>query len=524
MLDFIGRADSGQLPTGPFRRLMRMIPPLIVFGGLAALLAWGHRTGWALPKASWLWGAAKANPEEWCGDHGVPHAQCVECNPELLPRGKAYGWCSIHGVHECPLCHPEMAQVTTLAVVNDADRLRARNALAFTERVENNPDCKLHLRRIQFASLQAAEKAGVGVDVVGQKLVMESVSGNGELIYDQTRTARLSARAPGSVFRALKKVGDPVQRGELVALVDAAEVGKVKAEYQQALVQVRSRTKTLQRWQSSSSSIPEGQIRELETQISAARIRVASAQQALTNLGLPIDVAKLAKVENDQLNDRLRFLGLPAEMTKLLDPKTTTGNLLPIVSPFAGVVVAREAVVGEVVDVKKVLFKVVDNRQLWLILDLRSEDARSVAAGQKVEFRADDAKKIADGTIDWVSPEVDHKTRTVKVRALVNNAEGKLRANTFGTGKIILRQEPLAVVVPTSAVHWEGDCHIVFVRDKNYFQEGAPKVFHTRTVRPGAKDDSHVEIIAGLLPGEVVASKGSAALLGELRRASLGEG
>ena len=89
---------------------------------------------------------------------------------------------------------------------------------------------------------------------------------------------------------------------------------------------------------------------------------------------------------------------------------------------------------------------------------------------------------------------------------------------------MILRQEKQAVVVPSEAVQWEGDCHIVFVRDKDYLQEGAPKVFHTRTVRPGAKDGGNTEIIAGVLPGELVAARGSAVLRAELLKNSLGEG
>lgn len=80
------------------------------------------------------------------------------------------------------------------------------------------------------------------------------------------------------------------------------------------------------------------------------------------------------------------------------------------------------------------------------------------------------------------------------------------------------------MVVPNEAVHWEGHCHIVFVRDKNYLKEGAFKVFHVRKVRPGVKDESHTEIIAGVLPHEVVASKGSGILRAELLKANLGEG
>ncbi|MFT3879705.1 MAG: hypothetical protein QM703_08595 [Gemmatales bacterium] len=82
---------------------------------------------------------------------------------------------------------------------------------------------------------------------------------------------------------------------------------------------------------------------------------------------------------------------------------------------------------------------------------------------------------------------MDEKTRTVSVRAELENKGGVLRANAFGTGKVILRDEQNAIAVPNDAVQWEGDCFVVFVRDKNYFKKDAPKFFHVRTVRPGTR-------------------------------------
>jgi len=162
--------------------------------------------------------------------------------------------------------------------------------------------------------------------------------------------------------------------------------------------------------------------------------------------------------------------------------------------------------------------------QLWLTLDLRPEDVKAVKLGQPVRFRPDGSNDEATGSIAWISTEADHKTRTIKVRAVLDNAAGRLKANSFGTGRVLLREEPKATVVPNGAVQWDGDCYVVFVRDKDFLKAGAPKVFHTRTVRIGVKGDRHTEIIAGVLPGELVAVKGSSVLRAELLRASLGEG
>ena len=78
--------------------------------------------------------------------------------------------------------------------------------------------------------------------------------------------------------------------------------------------------------------------------------------------------------------------------------------------------------------------------------------------------------------------------------------------------------------VPNEAVQWDGCCSVVFVRDKDYLKPDAPKVFHVRKVRTGAKDGTNTEVVAGVLPGELVVTKGSGLLLTELLRGSLGEG
>jgi cobalt-zinc-cadmium efflux system membrane fusion protein len=505
--------------------LGRAVPPLLVFTVLGGLLVWGHHTGWTLPKFSSLAGQNADAKDDWCSEHGVPESQCVECRPDLMPRPKGISWCKLHGVHECPLCQPELAQTRTIPQITAADLARAKRALDLAERPENNSKCKLHLRRIQYVSQEAVEKAGIDVEPVWTAPVVEAVTGSGEVAYDQTRTARLSPRVPGTVFRVYKQAGDRLEKGEVLALVDAAEVGKAKSEFLTALVQVRLKTETFQRLEEgyTHGAIPERSYRDMAAALSEAKIRLTTAKEAMTNLGLPVDVESLKDVPQEKLADRLRFLGLPESVTASLDPKSTTGNLLAVTAAFDGVVVARQVVSGEVVDSGEVLFVAVDVRQMWLTLDLRVEDAKLVALGQEVRFRPDGGKE-ARGKIAWISTEADPKTRTVKVRVSLGNSECLLRANTFGTGKVVLREERQAVVVPNGAVHWEGCCHVVFVRDKDFLKDGAPKGFHVRTVRPGVKDEKYTEIIAGVLPGEVVATKGSGVLRSELLRNNLGAG
>jgi cobalt-zinc-cadmium efflux system membrane fusion protein len=505
-------------------RLAHHIPTLLVMALLGSLGAYGHHSGWKLPRFSALAGNGVPVREDWCEEHGVPESQCVECHPDLLPRGKDYGWCKEHGVANCPLCHPEIAQLKQTPIVVEADRQRAARTLAAAPRPENNAVCKTYRRRIQFASLEALKKAGVDVGLVERQPISESVLANGQINYDQTRFANLSSRLPGTVWHVEKNVGDRIQAGEVLALVDAAEVGRAKTELVQALSQEELNRKAIKRLESLTEVVAGRHVQEAQAGFVQARARLLSAQQALGNLGLPVNVEQLRALPEEKSAERLRLLGLPESIAAHLSPDETTANLLPVKAPMDGIVVARHVVAGEVVDASRVLFQVADTSRMWLTLNVSVEDANKLALGQPVRFRPDGSRDEVNGKLVWISTTADQQTRTVTVRAELPNSNVQLRNETFGAGRIILREEQEAIAVPNDAVHWEGCCHVVFVRDKGYFDKDRPKVFHIRTVRLGARTEAFTEIVAGVLPGEVVATKGSDVLRAELLKNNLGEG
>lgn len=210
-------------------------------------------------------------------------------------------------------------------------------------------------------------------------------------------------------------------------------------------------------------------------------------------------------------------LGIPDEVLHTLGDESTA-NLVPVVAPLDGVVVVAEAIAGEVVDTSKPLFVVADVRRMWVVLDVRQEDLVGVAVGKVVSFRPDAASDgVVSGKVAWVSTAADERTRTVKVRADVANEDGRLRANTFGTGRIVVRESPKATAIPTEAIHWEGCCNVAFVRLTD-------DIFQTRKVNLGARTPAYTEVIAGVLPGEVVATTGSHVLKSVLLRNKLGAG
>ena len=497
---------------------------LALFLGLAGFLGWqGHRHHWKIPPGIWT-GAVPEESGQWCGEHSVPESECIECNEELFPKAKDFGWCKIHGIPQCSICNPEVAQLATTTKLGQPEKERALRSLNFQERQANNPICKTHKRRIQFASIQDVDKAGIEVAPVWTAPALETIAVAGELGFDQTGVAHLSSRAQGTVWRVFHHLGDWVTAGDVLALVDAADVGKAKSELLQSFAQLDLMNQTLASARGSAGTIADLKIREAESAVQAARIRLDAARQSLVNLGLSIPEQDIKNSTPEKLRTTLQFLSLAPDLATKLDPRNTTTNLMPIVSPISGVISSREVVAGEVVDTNRILFEVVDSRKLWLTIDVRGEDARWLRMGQEVRFRPDGTQGELSAKINWISTKLDPKTRTIKGRADVPNSNGDLKGNTFGSGRVILREEADVVSVPNDAVQWEGCCHVVFVRDKNYLKEGSPKVFHVRKVRIGAKDDKWTEIPAGVLPGEIVVTKGSGLLLTELLRGNLGEG
>jgi membrane fusion protein, heavy metal efflux system len=510
---------TGQ-PHGWHRFLVDGLPNVVVFGLLAVVFFAGHRTGWKLPHDWNLSDAANAPTDDWCPEHLVPESVCIECNEKLFPKPHEFGFCRSHGVAECVIDHPELAQVDGPPHM---PRYDTAQALALMARPENDPHDTLHLRRVQLATAETAQKAGINVDVVRERPMSDAVIANGEVTFDPARVAHLSSRLQGTVAAAFKQVNDGVEPGEILALIDAAQVGQAKTQLLNAVVKRELRRTTLERLRSHSISVPVSSLSEAEAALQESEIAFISARQALVNLGLEMadhfdgrDATKLA--------EEIRYLGVPPSILAALPPESKTANLLPLRTPYAGVVVASDVVAGEVVDATKLLFTIADPRSLWLLLSVRQEDARYIRPGLPVDFHTDNGSQDIRGTVAWLSPTVDERSRTLRVCVVLGNSDLSLRDKSFGTARILLRSEPHAVVVRREAVQSTAGSQFVFVRDKDYLKADRPKVFHVRQVRTGASDDEYVELLAGVLPGEIVATSGSPALLAQLLRSSLGEG
>lgn len=449
------------------RWLRSLLPNLIVLGSLGALAVWGHETDWTFTRFV---------------AHG---AGDIDHSPAAGHSGKNDAHSAEHG--------------TT---------------------------------NVTFGSQSELDATGIRLGSAIHRSMGEHVTAHGVVSYVQTQIAQLSARVPGTVWRVQKQLGDSVKRGEVLAVLDAADVGKAKSEYLQAMVKEELCAETLDRLTTAGNAVPVKQKREAESEVREARVHRFTTQQALVNLGLPIRFEELVSLSDAARAARMHFLGLPADIVQGLDLETTTANLIPIIAPFDGVVVRREIVTGEVVTPEHSQLVVADVRAMWIKLNVNKEDAFRLSLGQDVSFEADGVPGEVQTSISWISTEVDDKTRTVQVIAKVDNpllvetgdlsGQRLLKANTFGIGRIRVRQSSTAVVVPSRAVQWDGRAHVVFVPKPDRSgsaADGKPvRSFEPCPVRPGTTADGFTEILEGLYCGDEIVVDGSHLLKSELAR------
>jgi cobalt-zinc-cadmium efflux system membrane fusion protein len=478
--------------------------------------------------------AARASDDAglMCREHGVPEAFCTLCHPELKD---SLLLCAEHGdIPEaiCTLCHPEAKAKYHLQTCAAHDLPAAfcpecragavaRNAVELVDDgwcdAHGQPEatcpecagaqtsearaCRKDLPMVHLKGPDVARTIGIRTATAIEEEHTHRLDANAEAAYDANRFAEVSPRVGGFIREVRVDLGQLVRRGEVLCVVDSAEVSSAKARYLAAhaadeLARVNAqRLETLAR----KGAVPGKSELEARTALNQARAELMNAEQGLRNLGF-----------SDE--DIARFLA-----------EGDTKNLLPVVAPIGGTIVARHAVPGEAVKSDSGLFTVADTTRMWLWIDVYESDISRVHAGQPVRFTIsgaapEDAALGFDGQITWVGTEVNPTTRTTRVRAEVANPQGRLRANQFGRASIEVEPPHKSVVVPRAAVQRAGKLDLVF------FPESAESYRPQRVVtRPIDRSDV-VEIEWGVRPGQSLVTEGGYLLKAELMKDPIGAG
>jgi cobalt-zinc-cadmium efflux system membrane fusion protein len=345
---------------------------------------------------------------------------------------------------------------------------------------------KLTERQIDAGKFAVTEVAG---GILNKRIVVP-----GSIVPSGDHIARVAVRLLGTVAELRKRLGDSVEAGEVVAVIESREVADAKSEYLAARLVFELQQTLFNR----STRLFEGKVLSendflrARTTFEDARVKIETARQKLFALSL---TAEQIEALPQQPVETLRRQELRAPIKgRIAERRVELGSL-----------VGREGQESE-------LFVIADLSVVWVELSVSPSDLSAVQEGQKIILTG--GAESSSATIMFVSPLLDKETRAARVVASIDNAAGKWRPGLFVTAEIPTDQAPAAIVVPKTALQTVKGDTVVFVRTENGFE--------VRTIGVGRQDARLVEVTEGLAAGERVATTNTFVLKAELGKAEAG--
>jgi len=326
----------------------------------------------------------------------------------------------------------------------------------------------------------------------------------GEVEFDLTRVVEIASPGAGRVEQVRKNVGDEVAAGDVLAVLQSSELGETQAGFLEIRAKLDLAKQIFEREQQLHDRKVSSQADYL-----VARSELASAQAS----------AAAAR-------KRLQLFGLTEDRIETLvsaDSDTSFGQLA-LGSAIAGTVIEQNAVCGRLVDASDRLFRIADLSRVWVWCDLYESDLAllqdRVASKSPVPAEVRTAAfpdTCFRGTIDMIGSQLDRVTRTVKVRAVIDNPHGRLKPGMFVRASIGLDDERAVLRVPATAVLSDAGRQFVFVRLRD-------ELWIRRDVVVGPSETGMVEVHHGLNDGDIVAIKGAFMFKSEILKEKMGAG
>ena len=212
---------------------------------------------------------------------------------------------------------------------------------------------------------------------------------------------------------------------------------------------------------------------------------------------------------------KLRLLGVPDNEISSMEDADAPWRNVRIRSPFSGTVIKRIVSEGNYIKAGSGLYEVASLGQLWVQLDAYESDLARLAVGQTVQLEVSAFPgEPFEGTVAFIDPVVNTKTRTARVRVQVDNADGRLRPGMFAEAVVAGEAKGTApLVVPSSAPLFSGRRSIVYVERKSADEP----LYEAVEVRLGPKMGNVFPVVAGLSEGEHVVTHGAFALDADLQ-------
>jgi RND family efflux transporter MFP subunit len=325
---------------------------------------------------------------------------------------------------------------------------------------------------------EAAEEQELARPVVAVPVVVstieERIEATGEL--DAKERAEVASQVDGVVTELAVDEGVRVEEGALLLAVDPEKrslaVANARAMYRDAQAAME------------------------EAEREAARVRKLHAS------GIASDAA-LDKGETGLSRARARVEATRAELG-VAERALSDANVR---APFTGWIARRDVSRGEYVRTGQPLFELVALDPIEVEFAVAERDSARVAVGQTVQVRvAPFPEETFTGEVTVIAPTLDPRTRTLRVKAQVANADGRLRPGLFARADLGIAKREGALLVPEEAVLQRADGEIIFVVTA---EDTARRV----VVKTGVQREGRIEIVEGVAAQDHVVVRGHAVLV-----------
>ena len=306
---------------------------------------------------------------------------------------------------------------------------------------------------------------------------------------DPNRTAKLLLPVPGKIDKVSVKLGDSVEDGQAVVMLESPDAAAAVAAYQQADAAHRQAQSTLAKAESDYQ-----RTKDLYEIKAVAQKEIVAAQNDLVQARAAMEAAHAVVTQSRR---KIELLGM-----KPGDPR----QLVAVPAPLAGKVLEISVVPGEYRnDTSVPLMTIADLSRVWVSYDVPESAIRFIAVGDAVVLTliAFPGETFA-GKVTRIADVLDLQSRTIKVQVDMPNPGGRLRPEMYGSVRHagMTRSTP---AVPPSAVLQEFGRPMVWV-------ERAPGQFQRREITAGARAGEMIPILAGLQAGERVVVDGGVLL------------
>ena len=362
-----------------------------------------------------------------------------------------------------------------------------------SEHNEHEEEKSVHL------SKEEQEEFGVRVGPAQPGTLRVEATFPTEIHVNSDRMAHVVPRVSGIVRAVRASLGDRVETGDVMAVLESRELAEAKAGYLAALERVSLAEANAERegalWKKSVTS--EKSYLEAKQALAEERIALRSSRHQLHALGFSDEYLNKLK-DHDNGDTDISF------------------TRYEITAPFSGMVIEKHLVLGEAIESQTEAFVVADLSTVWANLTAYQKDLSKIQTGQSATISTDFGAEPFTGKISYISPIVEEESRTAIVRVVIQNDSNLWRPGLFATANVELKSFEVPIRIPKTAIQNIDNVPVVFVFDGDEFSP--------HPIRLGRTDSTHVEVLSGLEQGENYVISGGHVLKFELGKGSFGDG